>query len=231
MKTATPLIWQAGIPRSPHFDDVYYSREDGLAESQYVFLEGNQLPERLPKSNFFRIAETGFGTGLNFLATWQLWQRCRPTQGWLHFESIEGFPLCLGDLRQVHAKWPALAEWSAQLLPQQRSNLEPLPARQEWPTERISLTLYHEEVLVALRALPAQRFDAWFLDGFSPSKNPGMWTQDVLQEVARTTRPGGTCATFTAAGHVRRSLEDSGFSMHKIKGFARKREMLHGCKP
>ena len=119
---------------------------------------------------------------------------------------------------------------SKMLLAVNNSSGELLPDWQEWPEERITLRLHHAEVLPALRVMQSNQVDAWFLDGFSPKKNPEMWTRDVLREVARITCPQGTCATYTAASHVRKSLEDSGFVMKKIKGFAQKREMLHGCK-
>ena len=119
---------------------------------------------------------------------------------------------------------------SKMLLAANNSSGELLPDWQEWPEERITLRLHHAEVLPALRVMQPNQVDAWFLDGFSPKKNPEMWTRDVLREVARITCPQGTCATYTAASHVRKSLEDSGFVMKKIKGFAQNREMLHGCK-
>ena len=224
------LRWSDGVPWSVRFEDIYYSQSDGLAESRYVFLQGNRVAEKWQKKNIFRISETGFGTGLNFLATWQLWRKTRVHGSWLHFESTEGFPLNRKQLKLIHQEWTELKELSELLLAPKNTTSEFLNDWQEWPEERITLRLHYSEVLQTLRVMPSKKFDTWFLDGFSPKKNPGMWTEDVLREVARTTCSGGTCATYTAASHVRKSLEDSGFVMHKVKGFAQKRDMLHGCK-
>ena len=224
------LDWSNGVPWSDRFEDIYYSRSNGLAESRYVFLQGNRVSERWQKKHIFRISEAGFGTGLNFLATWQLWRKTRVQDSWLHFESIEGFPLDREQLGLIHREWKELTDLSRLLLAVKNSSSEFLPDWQEWPEERITLRLHYSEVLQGLRVMPSNRVDAWFLDGFSPKKNPKMWTRDVLREVARITCPEGTCATYTAASHVRKSLEDSGFVVQKIKGFACKREMLHGCK-
>ena len=182
------------------------------------------------KKSIFRIGEAGFGTGLNFLATWQLWRETRAQDSWLYFESIEGFPLDREQLKLIHQEWKELKTLSKMLLAAKHSSSKLLPDWQEWPEERIKLRLHHAEVLPALQVMQSNQVDAWFLDGFSPKKNPEMWTMDVLREVARITCPEGTCATYTAASHVRKGLEDSGFVMKKIKGFAQKREMLHGCK-
>ena len=224
------LDWNDGVPWSERFEDIYYSRSDGLAESRYVFLQGNRVSERWQKKNIFRIGEAGFGTGLNFLATWQLWRETRTQDSWLYFESIEGFPLDREQLKLIHQEWKELKTLSKMLLATKHSSSKLLPDWQEWPEEQITLRLHHAEVLPALRVMQSNQVDAWFLDGFSPKKNPEMWTRDVLREVARITCPEGTCATYTAASHVRKGLEDSGFVMKKIKGFAQKREMLHGCK-
>jgi tRNA 5-methylaminomethyl-2-thiouridine biosynthesis bifunctional protein len=194
------------------------------------FCKGIVCPKDGRKKNIFRISEAGFGTGLNFLATWQLWRETRTQDSWLYFESIEGFPLDREQLKLIHQEWKELKALSKMLLAAKHSSSKLLPDWQEWPEERIKLRLHHVEVLPALRVMQSNQVDAWFLDGFSPKKNPEMWTRDVLREVARITCPEGTCATYTAASHVRKGLEDSGFVMKKIKGFAQKREMLHGCK-
>jgi tRNA 5-methylaminomethyl-2-thiouridine biosynthesis bifunctional protein len=225
------LQWQDETPYSAEFDDIYYSRSGGLNETRYVFLQHNQLPERWQTEPQFRIAETGFGTGLNFLAAWQEWRAHRPRAGQLCFESIEGAPLTVAELRQVHAKWPELAELSNKLLSAQLPEQAKLPDYLIWSEERISLRLHHCDVLDALERIPAETVDAWMLDGFSPARNPAMWSAEVCQEIARTTRHGGTFATYTAASRVRERLDASGFVIHKVKGFAHKRDMLHGRKP
>ena len=164
------------------------------------------------------------------MATWQLWRETRAQDSWLYFESIEGFPLDRDQLKLIHQDWKELKTLSKMLLAAKNSSSNLLPDWQNWPEERITLRLHHAEVLPALRAMQSNQVDAWYLDGFNPKKNPEMWSRDVLREVARITCPEGTCATYTAASHVRKGLEDSGFVMKKIKGFAQKREMLHGCK-
>ncbi|KNC10108.1 FAD-dependent oxidoreductase [Klebsiella sp. RIT-PI-d] len=226
-----------GTPVSRDFDDVYFSNDNGLEETRYVFLEGNQLLERFvnhPRACFI-VAESGFGTGLNFLTLCQAFadfRRAHPqaTLQRLHFISFEKFPLRAEDLRLAHQHWPELAPWAQQL--QARW---PLPFagchRLLLEEERVTLDLWFgdiNEVSTTLDASLQQKVDAWFLDGFAPSKNPDMWTPQLFAAMARLARPGGTLATFTSAGFVRRGLQDAGFTMVKRKGFGRKREMLTG---
>lgn len=226
-----------GTPVSRDFDDIYFSTENGLEESRYVFLEGNRLRSRFinhPRPLFI-VAESGFGTGLNFLALWQMFatfRRENPNTNLqrLHFISFEKFPLTLADLRKAHQHWPELAPWAEQL-------------QAQWPQPfagchrllldegRVTLDLWLGDINTLISQLDDtsnQQVDAWFLDGFSPAKNPQMWTASLFHAVARLTRPGGTVATFTAAGFVRRGLGSAGFTLHKNVGFGRKREMLIG---
>jgi len=220
------ITWRAdGSPQSTRFDDIYFSSDDGLAETVHVFLKGNGLPDAWKDRSHFTIAETGFGTGLNFLATWALWQETRAPDQHLHFVSVEGFPLTREDLAQTLKKWPELAPFADALLarypePHRGPHLIHLD-------DTVTLTLYEDDIAPALRGLDAS-VDAWFLDGFSPASNPDMWSEDVFAEVARLSRPGTRFATFTAAGFVRRGLQAQGFDVQKVSGFGRKREMLVG---
>lgn len=233
MKALPPhadLIWaDDGQPFSSHFGDLYFSRESGLEESRHVFLQHNQLPARwrqLATEAHFCIAETGFGTGLNFLSAWQLWDDCAPPGARLHFVSCEKFPLRVTDLQRALALWPELAHWSGQLLAQY-SDLTTGWQHFVLAEGRVTLTLLIGDVFDTLPELDA-RVDAWFLDGFAPAKNPEMWQPALYQQMARLSRPGSTVATFTSAGDVRRGLQAAGFSMNRVKGYGRKREMLAG---
>lgn len=220
------ITWRAdGSPQSKRFDDIYFSSEDGLAETAHVFLQGNHLPTAWADQTHFTIGELGFGTGLNFLAAWALWRETRSPGHHLHFISVEGFPLTQEELSQALEKWPSLAPFAAELIanyPAPHSGTHRLHL-----SDSVSLTLCEEDALPALSQLEAQ-VDAWFFDGFSPASNPDMWSESVFSEVARLSRAGTTLATFTAAGAVRRGLAAQGFDVEKVKGFGRKREMLVG---
>ena len=226
------LEWTAdGQPLSRQFDDVYFSRDCGLAESRYVFLQHNQLAERwaaLAPGSQFTIGETGFGTGLNFLSAWQLWQQSAPADAQLHFISCERYPLSHQDMTRALALWPELAWYSAALLQQYRV-ISPGWQHLSFADGRITLTLLIGDVLDTLPLLDAGTgMDAWFLDGFAPAKNPDMWQPPLYAQLARLAAPGCTLATFTCVGAVRRGLQAAGFAMRKVPGFGRKREMLSG---
>ncbi|ECC8922654.1 bifunctional tRNA (5-methylaminomethyl-2-thiouridine)(34)-methyltransferase MnmD/FAD-dependent 5-carboxymethylaminomethyl-2-thiouridine(34) oxidoreductase MnmC [Salmonella bongori] len=226
-----------GTPVSRDFDDVYFSNDNGLEETRYVFLGGNRLAERFPVHShpLFIVAESGFGTGLNFLTLWQAFDGFRSehpqaTLQRLHFVSFEKFPLTREDLTLAHQHWPELAPWAEQL---QAQWPQPLPGchRLLLDQGRVTLDLWFgdiNELIGQLDATLNQKVDAWFLDGFAPAKNPDMWTQNLFNAMARLARPGATLATFTSAGFVRRGLQEAGFTMQKRKGFGRKREMLCG---
>ena len=226
-----------GTPVSRDFDDVYFSNDNGLEETRYVFLGGNQLNERFPIHShpLFIVAESGFGTGLNFLTLWQVFDvfhRDNPeaTLQRLHFISFEKFPLKADDLSLAHQHWPELTPWAEQL---QAQWPQPLAGchRLLLDDGRVTLDLWFGDINELTNELDDslnQQVDAWFLDGFAPAKNPDMWTPELFSAMARLARPGGTLATFTSAGFVRRGLQEAGFSMQKRKGFGRKREMLVG---
>ncbi|MDD1019754.1 bifunctional tRNA (5-methylaminomethyl-2-thiouridine)(34)-methyltransferase MnmD/FAD-dependent 5-carboxymethylaminomethyl-2-thiouridine(34) oxidoreductase MnmC [Pseudomonas sp. TNT2022 ID1048] len=224
------LDWDdQGRPRSRVFDDVYFSSDSGLDETRHVFIEQNRLRERfaaLEAGEKFVIGETGFGTGLNFLCAWQLFQEQAPATARLHFVSVEKYPLSPADLQRALALWPELADLSQPLLKHyvavhagfQRIVLD---------DGRVTLTLLIGDALEQLPQLDAQ-IDAWFLDGFAPAKNPDMWTPELFAELARLAAPGSTLSTFTSTGWVRRLLNAAGFKMKRTPGIGRKWEVLRG---
>ena len=224
----TQLEWQNGQPISKHYGDVYFSRDSGLDESRHVFLAHNHLQQRWQTLNcpHFTIVETGFGTGLNFLCAWQLWQACAPFTSTLHFISTEKHPLSHADLDAALQLWPQLAEQRLALLAQYRY-LSPGWHRLSFAGGKVSLTLLIGDAGDTLPQLKAS-VDAWFLDGFAPAKNPDMWQQAVFDTMAGLSHSATTFATFTSAGAVRRGLQAAGFSVSKAAGFGRKREMLCG---
>jgi len=221
----SPLLLDAGgQPRSRLYGDIYFSTEDGLAESRAVFLQGCGLPEGWAGRRRFTVGELGFGTGLNILALLDLWRQTRPPGGRLHIFSIEAHPLRASEAAQVLGAWPELADLTALLTtrwPGQARGFH----RVDLPELDATLDLAVMEVGAALAAWTGKA-DAWFLDGFSPALNPQMWRDEVLRLVAARTAPGGRLATFTVAGAVRRGLEGAGFEVGKRPGHGRKRERL-----
>lgn len=226
VKPADVLWTRDGIPEAVRYGDVYFSREGGLEEARYVFLRHNGLPDRFRGCTRFTIGETGFGTGLNFLAAWQSFLSHAPPSAVLHYFSVEKHPLRAADLARAHENWPELAEAAAEL---RRATPAPVPGihRLLLGEGRVRLTLLYGDARTLLPAVDA-RADAWFLDGFAPARNPEMWQDAVLAELPRLSAPGASVATFTAAGGVRRALSAAGFRMEKVTGFGRKREMLRG---
>ncbi|MCB1532982.1 MAG: tRNA (5-methylaminomethyl-2-thiouridine)(34)-methyltransferase MnmD [Alphaproteobacteria bacterium] len=215
-----------GAPRSKEFDDVYFSAEDGLAETTHVFLDGNDLPGAWAQRDEFTIAETGFGTGLNFLAAWDLFERTARPDQCLEFVSFELYPLKREEIERYLAPWgdffKTILPVFLEKYPDDLNGVHTLDLN-----DRVRLTLHFGDVNEALPKLECQ-VDAWFLDGFKPSSNPEMWSDTVFENMARTSAPGATFATFTAAGFVRRGLQAAGFHVRKVPGFASKREMIRG---
>lgn len=229
------LRWQGDdTPISTAFDDFYYSSENGLAEGRHVFLAGNALPQRWQAHDDrrFVVAETGFGAGLNFLLTWQAWRAHRDAaQGpaRLHYLALEKSPLAATDLQRAGAAWPELAPLLTDLLAQYP---QPLPGvhRALFDAGEVTLDLWWGDIEAVLDDLGHSRrslVDAWYLDGFSPARNPAMWRPELWPKVAALSRPGATFATFTAASAVSRGLANAGFTVRKAPGFGRKRE--HAC--
>ena len=221
-----------GRPHSRVFDDVYFSDKSGLEETRYVFIEQNALQERfsaLPANSQLVIGETGFGTGLNFLCAWQLFDQVAQPDARLHFISVEKYPLTREDLQRALALWPELATYSEQLLAAYyaiHSGFQTLTLA----NGRVTLTLLIGDVLEQLPQLDA-RIDAWFLDGFAPAKNPQMWTPELFVQLARLAAPDSTISTFTSTGWVRRALNEAGFKMRRTQGIGHKWEILRGTFP
>jgi tRNA U34 5-methylaminomethyl-2-thiouridine-forming methyltransferase MnmC len=215
------LRWEEGIPVSARFADAYHARDDGLAEKRHVFLGGNALPERWQGAERFRIAELGFGTGLAILAAWQLWRRAAAAGAVLEATSFERWPLGRAEMARALGRWPELGELAEALL-----------ARWTGRGGTLALPGLRLEIVVgdARATVPRWqgRADAWFLDGFAPARNPEMWEPALLRAVFERTALGGTLATYSAAGNVRRRLEAAGFRVERGPGFATKREMLFG---
>ena len=222
------ITWRDNQPYSTHFDDVYFSSDDGLAETDFVFLQGNDLQNRwqtLP-SKTFTIVETGFGTGLNFLSAVQLWLTTAPANAKLHFVSVEKYPLTLQEITQALQLWPQLNAVSQPFLAHYAKLLQTAQPIELF-NNRVAITLLLGDANEQLSQLHI-KMDAWFLDGFAPSKNPDMWQPALFAQMARLSAPKSTFATFTSAGDVRRGLIAAGFAVQKRAGFGKKREMLHG---
>jgi tRNA 5-methylaminomethyl-2-thiouridine biosynthesis bifunctional protein len=218
------ISWSEGRPRSERYDDTYYSAAGGLDEARTVFLDANRIAERLRSSQSLVVGELGFGTGLNFLATWQLWRE-QKSETRLTFISTEADLLGIDDVTRAHAAFPELAEF-ARLL------------RARWPTGEGFHLLEFEDAKVRLLVLVGDALDmlkecdagvhAWYLDGFSPATNPAMWSLPLFEEMARLSEPGTTLGTWCAAGHVRRSLSAAGFEVNRVAGHGKKRHRTVG---
>lgn len=213
------LSWRDDvIPVSTRFDDPYFSLGGGLDETRHVFLGGNGLPARFRPG--FHVAELGFGTGLNLLATLIAW-RGAGVAGVLRYTSFEAYPMMAEDMARALAAFPEALAIAAPLLAQ-------------WAAGKRHITLpdLDAQIVIGDAGVTLDAWDgaadAWYLDGFSPAKNPELWTDDLMQGVAKHTAQGGTFATYTAAGHVRRSLSDAGFAVERRAGFGRKRHMTAG---
>jgi tRNA 5-methylaminomethyl-2-thiouridine biosynthesis bifunctional protein len=218
-----------GPPRSREFGDLYFSAEDGLAESRLVFLEGCGLPAAWRGRRAFTVAELGFGTGLNIAALLDLWRRDGPPDGRLSIFSVEAFPLDAADAARALADWPVLAAVSNLLVKRWPGRARGFH-RVDLPELRATLDLAVMEVGEALAAWSGAA-DAWFLDGFAPALNPLMWRPEVLTLVAERSGTGARLATYSAAGEVRRGLAAAGFEVSRVPGFGRKRHRLEGRLP
>lgn len=226
LEVASLMLAADGTPMSEAYGDIYYASAGGHAQARHVFLAGNGLPPRWQGRARFTILETGFGLGLNFLATWLAWrddpQRCQE----LHFISLEKHPLKIADLALAHAAWPELEDLAAEL----RQRWPPLVAgthRLEFEAGRLILTLIFADAVEAVPTLVAA-VDAFYLDGFSPARNPELWSAALCHSLARLAVPGATLATWSVAGSVRRALSAAQFAVEKRCGFAHKRQMLVG---
>ncbi len=208
------------VPRSEVFDDVYFSAEDGLAETRHVFLAGNNLPEAWRGGDIFTICETGFGTGLNFLAVLALWLGDENRSKRLHYISFEKYPLEASYIREHLSHWGELSDCLEMLLAGYQEGCFSA-------CDGVDVHLIFGDVNDEMPKLEA-RVDCWFLDGFKPSSNADMWSETVFSNMARLSAPGASFATFTSAGFVRRGLAAAGFGVRKVRGYGRKREMIVG---
>lgn len=213
------LDWRDGTPVSTRFDDPYFSLENGLAETRHVFLTGNGLPDRF--CDGFRIAELGFGTGLNLLAALDLWRQSGQG-GTLHFTTFEAYPLTPEQMIRAQEAFPELAPLAQELAPHWGKTVFALPD--------LSFEMIEGDARDTLSNWSGM-VDAWFLDGFSPAKNPELWNEDLMAQVARHMTPGASAATYTAAGHVRRALQAAGLEVTRVPGYGRKRHMTLASKP
>jgi tRNA 5-methylaminomethyl-2-thiouridine biosynthesis bifunctional protein len=228
---------EKGVPYGMAFDDHYFCVDNGYEEAVHVGVLGNALPERFReldpnKSGIFTIIETGFGTGLDFCCAWEAWDAFAPASWKLAFVSVELYPVSAEDLGRALGMWPRLAKYREAFLGQ----YAPVPGgvqKMSFGEGRVHLTVVFNEVVSALKriregSLALEGADAWFLDGFGPSKNPGMWREEVFVEVAALSRSGTTFSTFTAAGQVRRLLTKHGFLVRKVPAHGKKKHMLTG---
>ncbi|MBL0168268.1 MAG: tRNA (5-methylaminomethyl-2-thiouridine)(34)-methyltransferase MnmD [Propionivibrio sp.] len=213
-----------GTPISAIYGDIYHSAAGGHAQSRHVFLAGNGLPARWQGRERFVILETGFGLGLNFLATWLAWrddpQRCRE----LHYVSLEKHPFQAADLALAQAAWPEFALLAEQLRLRWPA-LQPGVQRIEFEGARVVLTLVFGDAVDTLPRLDTV-VDAFYLDGFSPDTNPELWSSALCRSLARVAVSGATLATWSVAGSVRQALTAARFDVEKRPGFAGKRQML-----
>lgn len=218
------LKWREGQPYSPEYDDIYYSETGGRSESEYVFLKQNNLAERWEHADRFIIAETGFGTGLNFILTLKTWAEQAKPNAKLHYIGIEKHPVSPGDIRRLSQSWPDLSEYFEALL-----SIYPLPVEGVHARSMLGgrVTVYFQFMDI-VDALKNQQFsvDAWYLDGFDPAKNPDLWSNEVFNLLAQNSKSGATLSTYTCAGVVRRGLIAAGFDVSKTAGHGKKREMI-----
>ncbi len=213
---------------SKEFDDVYFSKDNGLEETDYVFLRGNGLPDHWAGKPVYRIFETGFGTGLNIMRAARLFDETSTPDQRLDLISVEKFPLDRAEIAEALRQWrPVLDPYLTTLLhqyPLRVVGIHPIDI-----TPRIRLTLCFGDINDILPDCPDDRpIDAWFLDGFAPAKNPQMWTDTLFSNMARLSHRDTRFATFTAAGIVKRGLAAHGFTVEKSAGYGRKRDMLTG---
>lgn len=226
------IQWKNNSPISTRFDDIYFNPESGIEESKYVFIDGNDLSlrwEHCQTDQIFNICETGYGTGLNMLNTQSFFQNYRHRGAIVHYYSCELYPVNNPDIQRALSKYPELRSINDQIM--EKYN----PLQRGWqiianPHNNFVLHLYIGDVNDMLQQMIHYeiQIDAWFLDGFSPANNPEMWSVDVCNSAALLSRKKATLSSFTSAGFVRRNLQAAGFSIKKVSGFGKKREMITG---
>lgn len=222
------LSWREGdMPYDERFGDHFYCQTDGRLECGHVFLAGNGLPARWQTGGDFAIGELGFGTGLNACETFRQWKAARGETGRLSFTSFELYPMAGDAIDRALSHWPEIDAERRALLALWPENPRGSVVLDLDPQTR--LTIVCGDALTSLTASDLA-FDAWYLDGFAPSRNAAMWSEALMQAVHDHTVEGGTFATYAAAGFVRRNLQAAGFAVERRPGFAGKREMLCGVK-
>lgn len=220
------ILDAAGTPISETYGDIYHSAAGGHAQARHVFLAGNGLPERWQGREAFTILETGFGLGINFMATWLAWKADPARCAQLHFISLEKHPFSVADLAVAHAAWPEFKVLAGEL----RAHWPPLESGAHCLAldgGQVILTLVFGDAVETLPLLETKA-DAFYLDGFSPALNPDLWSPALCRSLARLANDGATLSTWSVAGAVRRALRDAGFCVEKRAGFAGKRQMLVG---
>lgn len=233
MEYATIQWDERGKPRSLDFSDIYAPHQGAAEQCEYVYLQGNNLPQRWQRGEQPRIGELGFGTGLNFLVTWQSWLRHAPTHDALHYISCENAPLHPDDLRRFEKLYPELEPFYNELL-----DALPLPIpgvhHLTLDNDRVHLYLLYGDALESLRDYghsentPATHIDAWYLDGFTPQRNPAMWSAPLMHELARHSATHATYATYSSSRSMRENLGAAGFTTESRPGFGPKLEMTIG---
>ncbi len=211
-------VWRDGRLWSLRYDDGFTQKEDPLAESQHVFIEGNQLLQRWQNRDTFCIAELGFGTGRNFLNCCQQF-----TGPKLIYWATELHPLPANILLQVHARSPL--QYLSNQLAAIWTTLRPHGLQIIKFTPSVELHLWLGSSLSGLEQTEMQ-FDAWFLDGFSPKRNPDMWSPSIITQLARLSQPGTTLATYSVASSLQRDLRQAGFDLKLRQGSGGKRQVL-----
>jgi tRNA 5-methylaminomethyl-2-thiouridine biosynthesis bifunctional protein len=214
-------------PVSDTFGDIYFSSEDGIAESTAVYLEGAHVRAAIDRGDpVIRVGELGFGVGLNFLLTWRYFLEHSAPHQRLHYTAVEGFPVHKDDLIQLFSHYPELSPQTDILI---KNYPWPIPGihRRSLSDSRVTLLLVWDKLPNALRILEG-KVAHWYWDGFSPKANPEAFSTEVFAEVARLSTPGSHGSSFTCAGWVRRALQENGFQVSKVPGFGKKRERIHG---
>ena len=222
---AQPTFTDTGIARSDRYEDLYHSASGALEQAQYVFLQGNGLPERWRGLEQFTILETGFGLGHNFLATWQAWKEDAQRSRHLHFVSFEAHPFSALDLTRMLEKTATILPELVQQLIAQWPLLLPGIHRLEFENAKVSLTLFFGDIAQTAKRMQCYA-DAFYLDGFAPRVNPAMWSKRLFGQLVRMAAPNATAATWCAATQVRNDLQEAGFVVHRHPGFAFKRHMI-----
>jgi tRNA U34 5-methylaminomethyl-2-thiouridine-forming methyltransferase MnmC len=226
--TSQPLEWRDGdMPYSSAFGDHFYCQTDGRLECSHVFLDGNGLPSRWLGQRSFLIGELGFGTALNFCETWRQWKDVREPDAVLHFMSFELYPMQAHEIDRALSRWPEIDAERKALVADWPERPQGIVSLQLDPQTHLSVVC---GAALETVGAAAPGFDAWYLDGFAPSRNADMWSAELMQLIHDKTSPNGTFATYAAAGFVRRNLQAAGFAVERRKGFAGKREMLCGVK-